>query len=110
MLRVEAERAHCAALRIDEIEAGAVDHAARNHGIQESRGEYLVFLDADDRLLPDHLAISLEAFRSMPYVLPYDLQVPYRKVASRYAANTDSNRTLSASGMTPGACTTFTLA
>jgi glycosyltransferase involved in cell wall biosynthesis len=40
--------------------------AARNRGIQESQGEYLVFLDADDRLLPEHLAISLDAFRSHP--------------------------------------------
>jgi glycosyltransferase involved in cell wall biosynthesis len=40
--------------------------AARNLGIRESLGSYLVFLDADDRLLPDHLSISLEAFEKNP--------------------------------------------
>ncbi len=42
--------------------------AARNRGIQESRGKYVVCLDADDRLLPQHFEISLDAFRSHPDV------------------------------------------
>jgi glycosyltransferase involved in cell wall biosynthesis len=33
--------------------------AVRNRGVRETRGEYLLFLDADDRLLPD----ALERFR-----------------------------------------------
>jgi glycosyltransferase involved in cell wall biosynthesis len=41
-------------------------HAARNRGLQEARGEYLVILDADDRLLPHHLAQSLQAFTDHP--------------------------------------------
>jgi len=39
---------------------------ARNRGIQASTGEYLVFLDADDRLLPNHLQTNLKAFQEHP--------------------------------------------
>lgn len=40
--------------------------AARNSGIQASTGEYLVFLDADDRLLPNHLQANIKAFQEHP--------------------------------------------
>jgi len=40
--------------------------AARNRGLRESHSPYLVFLDADDRLLPNALAAGLACFSAHP--------------------------------------------
>ncbi len=40
--------------------------AARNRGLSRSTGEYLVFLDADDRLLPEALAVGVRSLDTHP--------------------------------------------
>jgi glycosyltransferase involved in cell wall biosynthesis len=40
--------------------------AARNRGLRESHGRFLVFLDADDRLLPEALQAGLDCFHDYP--------------------------------------------
>ena len=42
--------------------------AARNRGLQAAKGEFIVFVDADDRLEPDWMARHLEAIDGVEYV------------------------------------------
>lgn len=42
--------------------------AARNRGIRESAGEYLIFLDSDDVLLPDKLTLQVAALDTSPHL------------------------------------------
>jgi glycosyltransferase involved in cell wall biosynthesis len=37
-----------------------------NRGIAETTGDYIVFLHSDDRMLPTHLSVGIEAFRAHP--------------------------------------------
>jgi glycosyltransferase involved in cell wall biosynthesis len=49
---------------IREPNSGAA--AARNAGIRNSNGDFLVFLDADDRLLPEGIEAGLQALEGRP--------------------------------------------
>jgi glycosyltransferase involved in cell wall biosynthesis len=40
--------------------------AARNHGVRNSTGEFLAFLDADDLWMPDKLRLQMQAFEADP--------------------------------------------
>jgi teichuronic acid biosynthesis glycosyltransferase TuaG len=47
-------------------QANAGTGAARNRGLAEARGEYIVFLDADDELLPDYMDRQLDLITRRP--------------------------------------------
>ena len=53
-------------VRCIQQENAGTPAATRNRGLQESRGEYVVFLDGDDRLLPNALEIGLRHLLSHP--------------------------------------------
>ncbi|AFS53465.1 glycosyltransferase family 2 protein [Leptospirillum ferriphilum] len=60
-------RKHPAKIRlVSELKKGAA--AARNRGILESHGEFIAFLDSDDRMKPHRLYAQLEALKNHPEI------------------------------------------
>jgi len=55
-------------LRLMQNDAGGVS-AARNFGARNAHGDWLVFLDADDRLRPDAVATLLAAAEGAPHAV-----------------------------------------
>lgn len=51
---------------ITQANAGAA--AARNHGVQEARGRYIAFLDADDVWVPGKLKAQLKVMEQQPEI------------------------------------------
>jgi glycosyltransferase involved in cell wall biosynthesis len=43
--------------------------AARNFGVQKARGDYITFLDSDDKFLPNHLEDALYTKEAIPVIL-----------------------------------------
>lgn len=53
-------------IRYEKLSVNQGVHSARNRGIETAKGDYLVFLDSDDELLPQALAKASEAMAENP--------------------------------------------
>jgi glycosyltransferase involved in cell wall biosynthesis len=70
------ERALALARTDDRLRVYSIDNSGgparpRNHAIERSSGEFIAFLDQDDRWLPQKLARQLEKFREHDYAVVY---------------------------------------
>jgi glycosyltransferase involved in cell wall biosynthesis len=59
-------------IKVINIRNNGIIAKSRNRGLKESRGNYLAFLDSDDRWLPEKLEIQVEYLRNhLEYHLVY---------------------------------------
>jgi len=63
-------------IRFDRLSNNQGVHVARNRGIELARSDLLVFLDSDDELLPDALAVGQKIFMTDPQIGVFG--APYR--------------------------------
>jgi len=56
-------------IRVIRLERHSERSAARNRGLLVAQGEYVLFLDDDDRLLKEALAMLVDALESTPYAI-----------------------------------------
>ena len=58
--------------------------SARNRGIEQARGKWILFLDADDLLPPEYLQAKVKAIEGQPgadlYTCPWEEQDPHGKI------------------------------
>lgn len=79
-------------------QANAGPGAARNRGVQESHGQYVAFLDADDEWMPDFLARAIEIFSQQNGIS----FVAFDVILTDHYQNTRRNRRLGNSGFCSG--------
>lgn len=72
--------------------------AARNRGVQESHGQYVAFLDADDEWMPDLLARAIEIFSQQNEIA----FVAFDVILTDHYQNTRRNRRLGNPGLCSG--------
>ncbi len=92
---------------VRETEQGV--SAARNRGIAESRGEYIVVIDDDERVVPGFLACYYELFESRPGAVAAGGRIlpGFESLPPRWGSSSGAGTTATAGRPSPGTAVTM---